>query len=365
MSFHPEVPYNDLPDLPPSVELETKRVLKRVIAATRALAELKGVGGVIPDQRILVNGVVLQEARASSEIENIVTTTDELYRALDESFMGASPGAKEVLRYREALWRGYERLDERPVGIDLMLDLVRTIVRADAGIREAPGTRIAPPFGETIYTPPEGADLIRAKLANLEAFIHADNGLDPLVKLAVMHYQFEAIHPFADGNGRTGRVLNSLYLVERGLLDLPVLYLSGFILERRGQYYDLLRRVTEEGAWEDWIVYMLEAVEVTAADTRQRISDIRGLMGDALARAKDAGIAAAKQEMIELIFHQPYCKIGFVTNGGLAKRETASRYLRELEALGLLRSIRAGRDTYYVNDALISVLRRAMESATP
>jgi Fic family protein len=238
-------------------------------------------------------------------------------------------------------------------------------VRADAGIREAPGTRIAPPFGETIYTPPEGADLIRAKLANLEAFIHADNGLDPLVKLAVMHYQFEAIHPFADGNGRTGRVLNSLYLVERGLLDLPVLYLSGFILERRGQYYDLLRRVTEEGAWEDWIVYMLEAVEVTAADTRQRISDIRGLMGDALARAKDAGIAAAKQEMIELIFHQPYCKIGFVTNGGLAKRETASRYLRELEALGLLRSIRAGRDTYYVNDALISVLRRAMESATP
>jgi len=360
MSFHPELPYNDLPDLPPPVELETKPVLKRVIAATRALAELKGVGGAIPDQRILVNGVVLQEARASSEIENIVTTTDELYRALDESFAGASPSAKEVLRYREALWHGSSTLSERPIDTGLMVEIASTIRQTDAGIRNTPGTRIAPPFGETIYTPPEGEDRIRGKLRNLEEFILADNGVDALVKLAVMHYQFEAIHPFADGNGRTGRVLNILYLVERGLLDLPVLYLSGFILERRGQYYDLLRQVTEEGAWEDWLLYVLEAVEVTATDTRQRILDIRGLMEDALARAKEAGLHAARQDMIDLIFRQPYCKIGFVVDAGIVSRGLASDYLRQLESLGLLSSVRKGRVVYYINEPLVDVLKRPL-----
>lgn len=361
MSYHPELPYNDLPDLPPPVELETKAVLKRVISATRALAELKGVGGVIPDQGILINGVVLQEARASSEIENIVTTTDDLYQALDGNLANASSGTKEVLRYREALWRGFREIQSgRPISTSFMVELVQTIRQADVGIRTAPGTRIAPLFGETIYTPPVGEDLIRDKLANLVEFIHAGDGLDPLIKLALMHYQFEAIHPFGDGNGRTGRVLNTLYLVETGLLDLPVLYLSGFILAHRGDYYQRLRRVTEEAAWEDWVLYMLEAVEVTAAETRERITDIRQLMIDALDRAKQAGVRSARQEIIDLIFRRPYCKIAFFIEAGLAKRDAAAAYLKELESLGLLRAEKHGREVYYANDALISLLQRPL-----
>jgi len=358
VSFDPERPYNDLPDLPPPVELETKAVLKRTIAATRALADLKAIGGAIPDQSILINSVVLQEARASSGIENIVTTSDELYRALDEGSAGATRGAKEVLRYREALWHGFSRLRERPFSTNLAVELLGIIRGTDAGIRKVPGTRTAAADGAIIYTPPEGEALIRAKLANLERFAHADNGLDPLVRLAVMHYQFEAIHPFTDGNGRTGRILNTLYLVERGLLGLPVLFMSQYILAHRAENYRLLRSVTERRAWEDWILYMLDAIEVTASDTRQRILDIRALMETTLQRATSAGARVARSEVIEAVFRLPYCRIAFLVAAGIAKRETASRYLRELESLGVLVATRIGRDTYFVNSALVAILER-------
>ena len=231
-------PFNDLPLLPPPVELETRPVLKKVISATRALAELKGVANLIPDQAILINGIILQEARLSSEIENIVTTSDDLYRAASDKLFQGEPATKEVLRYREALWHGFDSLKSRPLSTNLFVEIVKIIRQVDSGIRRAPGTVIANPAGEVIYTPPEGESVIREKLANLESFMHSENGLDPLVKLAAIHYQFEAIHPFPDGNGRTGRIINILFLVENGLLDLPILYLSHYIIQKKSEYFE-------------------------------------------------------------------------------------------------------------------------------
>jgi Fic family protein len=355
-SFHRDKPYNDLPLLPPPVELETRAVLKKAIAAARELAELKGAGDVIPNQAILINGIVLQEARLSSEIENIVTTNDELYQAASEDLFNAGPHTKEVLRYREALWHGFHGLNVRPLSTNLFVDLVRIIKQTDIGIRRVPGTKIANSAGDVIYTPPEGESRLRDLLANLERFIHADDGMEPLVKLAVMHYQFEAIHPFTDGNGRAGRILNILFLVEGGLLDLPVLYLSHYIIRSKAAYYEGLRRVTEEGAWEDWVLYMLDAIEATARQTRERIFRIRDLMEETQRLARERAGTAYSKDLIELIFEHPYCKIRFVERAGLAKRQTASEYLRKLESIGLLRGARAGREVYYINNALLKVL---------
>jgi Fic family protein len=220
-------------------------VLKKAAAAHRPLAELKGAAAVLPNPRLLVDGIVLQEARLSSEVEQIVTTSDELYRAAAGGTGGLDPHAKEVVRYREALWHGYEKLKSRPLGMNLFVELMQIIKGTSAGIRSVPGTRILGAVGEVVYTPPEGKELIREKLGNLEHFLHADDDRDPLVKMAAAHYQFEAIHPFTDGNGRTGRIINILFLIEKHLLDLPVLYLSRYIIEHKREYYDRLRAVTE------------------------------------------------------------------------------------------------------------------------
>ncbi|MCP4696647.1 MAG: Fic family protein [Gammaproteobacteria bacterium] len=356
MSYDRNRHYNDLPLLPPSAELETPAVLKKTIAASRELAELKGAGNVIPNQAILVNSIVLQEARSSSEIENIVTTNDELYQALsDNSF--AAPHAKEVLRYREALWHGFKLLKSRPLSVNLFVELVRAIKLIDMGIRKVPGTKIAREDGKAVYTPPEGESVLRDKLANLERFIHADDGLDPLVKLAVMHYQFEAIHPFTDGNGRTGRIINILFLVEKGLLEIPVLYLSDYIIRNKAAYYDGLRRVTEEGDWQTWILYLLDAMQNTARQTREKIFRIRDLMEETRQRVREQAPKAYSKDLIEVIFQHPYCKIGFIEDAGIARRQTASNYLKELETIGLLQSLKAGREKYYVNERLLAVLR--------
>lgn len=357
MSFDRDRPYNDLPSLPPQVELETKAVLKKAIAANRELAMLKGSGDVIPNQAILVNGIVLQEARLSSEIENIVTTNDEMYRAAgDDLFTEADPGTKEVLRYREALWYGFERLRERPLSTNLFVEIVQMIKQTNLGIRNVPGTKIARPSGEVIYTPPEGEALLRDLLANLETFLHRDDDLDPLIKLAVAHYQFEAIHPFTDGNGRTGRIVNILYLVDRGLLSLPVLYLSHYIIQNKAAYYDGLRRVTEEGAWEDWVLYILDAIETTARQTRERISRIRELMIETVTVARDRVGKAMSKEVVEVVFEQPYCRGKFLEERGLASRNTAASYLSSLEQAGLLRRQKYGREVYYINDRLLDIL---------
>ena len=357
-----EKPYNDLPLLPPAAELETVAVLKAVTRAGRALAELKGRTHSLPNPAILLNTIALQEARASSEIENLFTTNDELYRGLSSDDADVSAHTKEVLHYNEALWLGARMLDERPVfSTNLCIDIVRAIKRNNAGIRAQTGTRIQnPDTQEVIYTPPEGEEMIREKLANLEAFCNDPNDdLDPLVKMAVLHYQFEAIHPFYDGNGRTGRILLILFLRFAGLLDQPVLFLSRYIIRRKSDYYRLLREVTEQQAWQPWLLYLLEAVRQTAEETSQRIQDIQTLLDSMIAEGKKrlSGRTFSK-ELIELLFQRPYVKIRFLEEAGIAKRATASRYLHELAEIGFLEPMKSGTELLFINHRLLALLGR-------
>ena len=358
--FDRSVPFNDLPPLPPAAEVETAAVLKKAITASRALAELKGMAERMPNQAMLIDSLVLQEARASSEIENILTTNDELFKAASDEALPASAEAKEVLRYRQALNHGFRQIKERPLATGLFIEIAQLIKETDFSVRRAPGTRIANSRGESIYTPPEGEAVIRDKLRDLENFMHADDGLDVLVKMALVHYQFEAIHPFPDGNGRTGRILNILYLVDQGLLNLPVLYLSRYIIDHKAAYYEGLRRVTEEGAWTEWVLYMLDAVEQTSLRTRQQITDILALMETVRERVQHEapGLHATgrSKDLIEQIFRQPYCKIQFLERAGMGTRQTCSKYLRELERLGVLHGQKIGREVYFINQALFDLL---------
>ncbi len=354
--FDRKQPYNDLPLLPPPVELETKAILKQAIAASRAIAELRGKAQQIPNQRMMIDSIVLQEARLSSEIENIVTTNDELYRAAADMDGLFDSHTKEVLRYRQAIWFGYEQIKKRPLSINLFVEIVQIIKQIKLDVRKTTGTKLSGPNGEIVYTPPEGEAVIREKLANLEQFIYDNYDLDPLVKLAVMHYQFEAIHPFADGNGRTGRILNILFLVEQGLLDMPVLFLSRYIIENKGDYYDGLRRVTEDGSWEEWILYILKGIEITAQQTSLQIDAILELMETIKDVMRQKAEKIYSKELLEMIFMHPYCKIKFLEQGGIAKRQTASNYLQTLSEIGILRTEKIGRENYYVNDALLKIL---------
>jgi Fic family protein len=352
------VAYNDLPPLPPLMELESKRALKQAIAANKALAELKGVGGLIPDQRILLKAIVLQEAKLSSAIENIVTTNDKLYRAFSEEKKATDENTKEVLMYQEALLEGYDSIKAGdPLSARLFVRLAQIINQADIRIRTMPGTHIAKSSThEIIYTPPDNERAIRDLLDNLADYISMDDDIDPLIKLAVIHYQFEAIHPFPDGNGRTGRVLNILYLVERDLLSLPILYLSRYIIQNKQQYYRCLRRVTEDAAWEDWIVYVLRGIEETARNTRERILAIRVSLDQAIEKARDNMKKGYTKDLIEVIFQQPYTRIEHLEANKIAKRETASKYLHELERIGLLKVIKEGRDVLFLNEKLLNIL---------
>ena len=359
MSFNQKKPYNDLPKLPPTADLETPTVLKKAISANRELAELKGKAGIIPNQGILINSLILQEAKASSEIENVITTNDKLFEAFSAGDKNYDPQTKEVLRYRQALWTGFNQLKDRPLSTNLFLDIVQTIKINESGIRKSTGTIIGNPnTGKIIYTPPEREKVIRDLLGNLESFIHSnDKDLDPLIKMAVVHYQFEAIHPFGDGNGRTGRIINILYLVLEELLTLPVLYLSGYIINRKGDYYKLLRNVTEEEDWESWIMFMLEAIEKTAKETTSKIEAINTLLQKTIEEAKDKlPDRVYSKELIELLFEQPYCKIKFLVDKGIAQRQTAGDYLNELEDIGILESKKSGREKLYLNTALYKLL---------
>ncbi len=362
MHFSPDKPFNQLPDLPPKAELETPRVLKATTRASRALAELKGRTHSIPNPTILLNTLALQEAKLSSEIENIFTTNDELYRGLAANGNGTdlSPHAKEVLHYRDALWHGMNVIRDRPfLSTNLAIEIVNIIKENRAGVRNLPGTKLQNPNNkEVIYTPPEGEDLLRQKLANLERFSNdSSSDLDPLVRVGVAHYQFEAIHPFFDGNGRTGRILIILQLIMNGLLEIPILFLSRFIIEHRAQYYRGLRAVTERGEWEAWLMYMLEAAEATAHGTTEKINAIRDLLAETLDTAKRAlPKTVFSKELIELIFEQPYCKIRFVEKAGIAKRLTATKYLRELEKAGLVVPTKRGTELIFINHRLWRLL---------
>ena len=358
MSVDPNKPYNDLPLLPPPGDLETRSVLKKCVAANKALAELKGAGDLIPHQAILINAIPLQEAKLSSEIENIVTTQDALFQAaLDES-RDTDLATKEVLRYRAALRRGSEALQSAPLSLELLEELCGILRDEKVTFRSDNSVYIGNLSQRTItYTPPAGGGVMRAKLRNLEEFLLADDDLDPLVRMAVGHYQFEAIHPFTDGNGRTGRILNILFLLHAGLLRIPVLYLSRHLIQNKVEYYRLLRGVTERAEWEQWLLFLLTGVEETAQWTTGRIVAIRDLLDETLARCRaKLPSKVYSKELVELIFTQPYCKIQFLVEAGIARRQTASVYLQELEKIGILTAERQGREILYRHPALLKVL---------
>ena len=357
MTFRPDRAFNDLPALPPAQDIETKAVLKACIEARAALAELKASGRLIPNQSVLINSIPLLEAQASSEIENIVTTTDRLFRFANEAGNSPDSATKEALRYRTALHQGFAMLNERPVSTAMAVAVCRTIKGVDLDIRATPGTALLnDATGGVIYTPPEGRAVLLDKLSNWERYIHEAEDIDPLVRLAVMHYQFEAIHPFTDGNGRTGRVLNLLYLVDKGLLDIPVLYLSRYIIDNKRAYYDRLLRVTTDAAWQDWILYMLEGIRETALWSSAKIHAIRDLLDETGARIRRDLPKIYSRELAEVIFVNPYCRIGDLVSAGIAKRQAASVYLKALVDDGLLKEVKAGRENLYINPALIDLL---------
>ncbi|MEW6647065.1 MAG: protein adenylyltransferase Fic [Pseudomonadota bacterium] len=357
MVFDPSRSYNELPPLPPAKELETRAVLKLCTEARVALAELKQLGAGLPNQVVLINTIPLLEAQASSEIENIVTTTDQLFRYVDAAGNDLDPATKEALRYRTALKRGFDSLQTRPLSTATAVEVCRTLKDADLDIRRVPGTRlINDRSGAAIYTPPEGEALLRDQLANWERFLHQETELDPLVRMAVGHYQFEAIHPFVDGNGRTGRVLNILFLVEQGLLELPVLYLSRYIIRHKADYYRLLLEVTREGNWQEWLRFMLSAVKDSAHWTAAKIRAAQRLQEHTAEHVRRQAPAIYSRELVEQIFIQPYCRIGNLVDAGIAHRETASKYLKALCDIGVLHEIKAGREKLFVHPKFLRLL---------
>jgi len=357
MSWHPEKPYNDLPLLPPGVELETKTVLKRCISARAALAELKQAAALIPNQAMLINTLPILEAKDSSEIENIVTTTDKLFQYAGSDEASADPATKEVLRYRSALYEGWQALASRPINTNMAESICSQIKGVDMAVRKVPGTALANDrTGEIISTPPAGEKVLRDLLSNWESFLHKLPELDPLIRMAVMHYQFEAIHPFTDGNGRTGRILNILYLVHEELLSLPILYLSRYIIASKDQYYSGLLAVTKEQAWEPWLLYMLDAVESTAKWTTQKILSIRALSDHTADYVRAQLPKIYSRELVDTIFEQPYCRISNLVDAGIAKRQTASEYLKKLVGIGVLVEQQAGRERLYIHPKLIQLV---------
>ena len=358
MTFDPKKPYNDLPLLPPKADIESKAILKACIEARAALGGLKIAGDLIPNQGVLINTIPLLEAQASSEIENIVTTTDRLFQYANDMDGGADLATKEALRYRTALYSGYQHLSEHPLTTATAVEVCRTIKGIDLDIRKTPGTALLNDVtGDIIYTPPEGESLLREKLSNWEKFIHEAEEFDPLIRMAVMHYQFEAVHPFNDGNGRTGRVLNLLYLVEKKLLSIPVLYLSRYIIENKAEYYRLLNAVTANGQWEDWILYMLKAVTETAISTTAKIKSIRSLLNETANKIREEAPHIYTRELADLIFIQPYCRISDVVDANLAKRQTASVYLKRLCDIGVLQNLKVGREILFLNPAFLELLK--------
>ena len=358
MTFDPGRPFNDLPGLPPAAEIETRPILRACIEARAALAELKVSGRLIPNQSVLINSIPLLEAQASSEIENIVTTTDRLFRfAGSGAQTAADPATKEALRYRTALAQGFQALKDRPITTRMAVEICRTIKGVGLDVRVTPGTALFNEMtGQVVYTPPEGGDLIRRKLADWERYLHMEDGVDPLIRLAVLHYQFEAIHPFTDGNGRTGRVLNLLYLVEKGLLDTPTLYLSRYIIQHKKAYYDGLLSVTTDAAWEPWLLFMLEAVRETAIWTTAKIMAIRDLLDRTADQTRRYLPKIYSRELVETIFVHPYCRISDLVEAGIAKRQSASVYLKALRDRGILREVDGGREKLYTNPALLTLL---------
>lgn len=359
ITYNPEIPYNDLPLLPPSKDIESIAILKKTITASRALSELKGAITNLPNPILFIDTINLQEARASSAIENIITTQDELFKASIADKKNENPATKEVIHYKDALWFGVEQIKKKPVlTTNLFIAIMQIIKENESGIRNAPGTQLKNPVtNKVIYTPPEGENVIREKLKNLEDFIHAEDTIDPLVKMAIIHYQFEAIHPFFDGNGRTGRIILLLYLKFTNLLDLPALYLSDYIIEHKDEYYTNLRKVTEEENWVDWILYMLDMVEQTALKGRQQIAKIENLMNEMGVQIQEKLPRIYSKDLMEALFRLPYTKRNQLEKLGLGNIKTVGNYLKELEKNGFLKSEQVGKEKLYLNFRLLEVLK--------
>ena len=346
---------------------ETPAILKRLASSSRALAELKGIAASIPNQGILINTLGLQEAKDSSEIENIVTTHDELFKddVLPEAF--ANPAAKEVLRYRRALRVGFEQVRSSGLlTINHVIEIQGELERNNAGFRRLPGTALKDGGGQTVYTPPQDPAEIIGLMRSLERFINTPDlfPADPLIKMALIHHQFESIHPFYDGNGRTGRIVNLLYLVKEGLLDIPVLYLSSHIMRTKADYYRLLQTVREQDRWEEWVLYMLEAVEATAGQALATVHAIKAALFDCKHRIR-SGYKFYSQDLINNLFTHPYTKIEFVQRDLGVSRVTATKYLDALAEGGFVRKHKIGRGNYYINLALNAVLQPQPPPAPP
>lgn len=349
-----------LKQLPPKADFNKTEILYKTIAAHKALAELKGYSDVLPNKNILINAVTINEAKDSSEIENIITTHDELYKALSTS--NASIAAKEVVNYRTALWNGYELIKEYGfLSTNIIVKIQSIVEQSEAGIRKVPGTVLRNErTKEIVYTPPVGYDEIIRLMTNLEQYINNDEDqVDDLIKLAVIHYQFESIHPFYDGNGRTGRIINVIYLTLKGLLDTPILYLSSYINKNKADYYRHLQEVRDIDSWDGWVLYMLEGIAETATKTLNIMKSINQLIEEMIEEIKQALPKIYSKELIDVIFYEFYTKISFVVKGVGVTRKTASSYLSQLEDKGFLRSEKFGRERVYVNQRLYEMIKKA------
>ncbi len=346
---------------PPREKVETFEILRQTNKSTAALAELKGIAKTIPNQAMLTNAIVLQEAKDSSEIENIITTQDELYKALAVNKSILSAEIKEVVNYRKAIFSGFDIAKKQGfIRVNDIVSIQQELVDNMAGIRSTPGTVLKNDLtGEIVYTPPQDQSEILELLSNfITHYNQNDNEISPLINLAILHYQFESIHPFYDGNGRTGRILNILYLILNELIDVPILYLSSYIIENKPEYYRLLNSTNRNGEWEDWIMFMLRAVESTSKDTILRITNIKGLLDTTIIKVQKESPKIYRKELVELLFEQPYSKIDFIVNRLHVERKAASRYLKELERIGVLESQKVGRETLYINKELIEILKK-------
>lgn len=359
------IPYNNLPELPPPDEkVITIEILQALNKANKALAELKGTARKLPNQAMLVNTIALREAKASTEIENIFTTDDELYKSLTYNESDLNGNAKEVLFYRQALWTGYQKIKSTCIfDQDLIVEIYRKIKQVHDGIRPAQTETVIKKRGSgllggsVIYTPPRGLGIIEKKLENLFTYLNQDQNFeyDPLIKLAVSHYQFEAIHPFRDGNGRAGRIISILLLIQKQLLDLPILYLSAYIIREKDRYYELLNTVTTQGTWREWILYILKAVEQTSIYTINKIEEIDQLFNNTWTLVQEK-LPSIRKELIEKIFEQPYISPKSLVDSNIKSLNTAKKYLGQLHDLGILIPKKIGKEMVYLNIDLFNLL---------
>lgn len=347
--------------LPLQKDIETKEILKKSILANSALAELKGVSNIIPNSNILINSLALQEAKDSSEIENIITTHDELYIA-NLDIKNISHSAKEVQNYKNALLKGFGLVKENKLLLKRnIVEIQKELEQNDAGIRRQSGTNLKnAKTGEVIFTPPQSFEDIEELLINLEKYINEPNDIDPLVNMAIIHFQFETIHPFYDGNGRTGRIINILYLILNNLLDIPILYLSNYIIKHKADYYRLLQEVRTKDNWNEWIMYILDGVEQTSKETVLLVNDISALMKKTKHEIQEKLPKIYSKDLIEILFSHPYTKIDFLVDELGLTRQTASKYLKELENIGILESIQIKNSKFYINLELFARLKKGI-----